>query len=130
MIAFQKILQTDGCGITHLAEPLIVEGRRKQVLDQVGHHAAASTVAHYDGRVVLERKRAGPAKQVEFISHGNLALTALLKEKGLDTGRSENRQRKHPPRKPWWRREGSAECTACRTPGIHPAFYDPAAPDR
>ena len=54
-------------GIAHLAEPLVVEGRRKQVLDQVGHHPAACAVAHHDGRVVLQRTRAGPAKQVEFL---------------------------------------------------------------
>ncbi len=70
VVRWSTVASHQRCRIPHLAQPLIVECRGEEMLDQVGHHLAARPVTHHDGRVVLQRARAGPAQQVGFICHG------------------------------------------------------------
>ena len=63
----------------------IAEGGKKQMLDQLVAELAAAAVAHHDGGIVGERKRAGPVGKIGrdwrlvldlIVSHAQLRVSA------------------------------------------------------
>ena len=50
-----------------LGEQVILEGRGKEVLDEVGHHFSTRTMTHHDSGIVAQRQRTSPAIKVESL---------------------------------------------------------------
>src|SRR5262249_8993207 len=102
---------------------LVLEGRQKQALNQVGAQTSAAAVAQQNVLVIGQRHGAAQLVQIDPLRH---VLESLIYEgetrSVVETVRNDSTQRRPLRKTPWWRPADSPACRISRRPGSRAAF--------